>query len=67
MSILRICVVDPEPRANCEDDVLVYQVPEHSRQEELLKSLLDEAGLEYVSIEPKPRKKRRKHSPKKRG
>lgn len=67
MSIIRICVVDPEPRPNCSDDVLVFQVPEHSRQEELLKQMLDEFGLEYVSIEPKPRKKRRKRSPKKGG
>lgn len=48
--IIRVCVIDPEPR-NPMDDVLVFQVPENSRQHELLTELLHDAGLEFVAIQ----------------
>lgn len=47
--IIRICVVDPSPR-DPANDVLVFQVPENSRQEELLLELLESSGLDYVKI-----------------
>lgn len=56
MGIIRIMVVDPEPRKPLED-VIVYQVPERSRAHELLTQLLDEAGIEYVDLKAKRKKK----------
>lgn len=48
--IIRIIAIDPEPR-DPRDDVIVYQVPEHSRAHELLMQLLESAGIECVEIE----------------
>jgi hypothetical protein len=45
--IIRIMVVDP----NDAQRVLVYQMPEHSREEGLFKELLDMAGIEHVTLE----------------
>ncbi len=56
--IIRILVVDPDPK-NPIDDVIVYQVPEKSRQEQLLTKLLDDAGLDWTRVRS-PRKKRTK-------
>jgi hypothetical protein len=61
VAIIRVIAVDPRPRADSEDDVVVYQVPEKSRALELLEELFTEAGIEWVQMEgptPKPRKKR---------
>jgi hypothetical protein len=52
-------VVDPRPRSQVEDTI-VYQVPENSRAYELLIELLDEAGLEHVTIGSMRRNTRRK-------
>ena len=49
MSISRVIVLDPEPPAD-KSDMLVFQVPEHSREFALLTSLFDKAGLEWVEI-----------------
>lgn len=57
--IIRIIVVDPEPK-DARDDTLVYQVPEHSRAEELLCEMLDERGIEWIKFDEKPVKKSRK-------
>lgn len=48
--IIRVCVIDPEPR-DPRNDVLVFQVPERSRQYELLVRLLEQASLDFVTIE----------------
>ena len=52
--IIRIIVVDPLPRQG-ESDLVVYQVPEHSRAFELLADLLTKEGLEWTTLESKPR------------
>jgi hypothetical protein len=56
---IRIMVVDPEPK-NPRDDALVFQLPEHSRQEELFCWLLDEANIEWVKIEAPAYKRKAK-------
>lgn len=58
MSIVRVIVVDPEPTG--PDDLIVYQVPEHSRAHKLLISLCEQAGLQHVTIEAPKAKPRRK-------
>lgn len=50
--ITRLMVIDPQPR-DPREDVLVYQVPEHSRAYEMLVELLDKAGLEWTEIQPR--------------
>jgi len=47
--IIRLIAVDPRPRKG-EGDVVVYQVPEHSRAMELLCELLDGAKVEWVTL-----------------
>lgn len=55
--IVRLIAVDPRPRKG-EQDLRVYQVPEHSRELELLQELFDAAKIEYavVGSTPKVRK-----------
>lgn len=48
MSIVRLVVVDPRPRKG-ESDIRVYQVPEKSREMELLVELFNDAGIEHAS------------------
>lgn len=63
MSIVRIIVIDPQPR-DPSADIIVYQVPEHSRALELLIEMLDERSIEHVELESKPYgSKRRKRAP----
>lgn len=50
MSIVRLIAVDPRPRIG-EGDVVVYQVPEHSREIELLIELFSEHGIEHTVLE----------------
>lgn len=54
MAISRIIAVDPSPRLN-EGDIIVYQVPEHSRAEELLCEMLEARQIEWAKIEAKQR------------
>lgn len=56
--IIRLIAIDPQPRLG-ESDVRAYQVPENSREAELLVELFEAAGLEYALIEAKPRKPRK--------
>ena len=48
--IIRIMVLDPAPR-NPQDDIIVYQVPEHSRAHELLVEMVEAQGYDHVLIE----------------
>jgi len=48
---IRLIAVDPAPRAG-KSDVLVYQVPEHSRERELLCELLEGAKIEWTTLRP---------------
>lgn len=57
--IVRLIIVDPRPRKG-ETDLRVYQVPEKSREQELLMELASAAGLEVVLIESAPRKPKAK-------
>lgn len=51
--IVRIVVVDPKPElSNPKSDILVYQVPEKSREFVLLTELFEQAQIEWVVIEP---------------
>lgn len=59
MSVVRVVVVDPQPET-AADDIIVFQVPENSRAHRLLVDLLEKAGIQNVTIEPKPYKRRRK-------
>jgi len=55
--IIRLIAIDPRPR-RAEDDIIVYQVPEHSRAHELLAELLNGAGIEWAVIgTPTPKRK----------
>ena len=49
MSITRVIVVDPTPALN-RSDLLVYQVPENSREFAVLTAALEQAGLEWASV-----------------
>lgn len=66
--IIRIIAVDPEPRAPA-DDVVVWQVPEHSRACELLTGMLDERGVEWTTLTPSnwSPKKERAHKRRRKG
>lgn len=56
MSIIRVIAIDPEPRVGSHSDVLVYQVPENSREYEVLLDMLTAARLEWTKIDSSPRK-----------
>lgn len=56
--ILRLIVIDPAPPLG-KSDMLVYQVPENSREMKLLVKLLTDAGIEWVSVSA-PRQPKRK-------
>lgn len=51
--IVRIIAVDPHPRKDSVDDIVVWQVPEKSRAAELLTELLDGAKIEHATISKK--------------
>lgn len=55
--IVRLIAVDPRPRKG-EQDLRVYQVPENSREMELLQELFDAAKIEYAVVGAPPRKSR---------
>lgn len=59
MSIVRIAVVDPNPRSP-KDDIVVYQVPEKSRALELLTEMLERNSYEWVVVEFPGRKRKAK-------
>lgn len=48
--IIRLMAVDPHPRADSHTDIVVYQLPENSREFELLTSLLDQAKIEWTVL-----------------
>lgn len=50
--IIRVIAEDPRPRPNTASDLVVYQVPEHSRECELLFELFESAGIQYTTMEP---------------
>lgn len=52
--IVRVIAVDPRPRLG-HSDVLVYQVPERSREFEVLTELFDSAGMEWTTISAAPK------------
>lgn len=56
--IVRLIAVDPRPRRG-ESDLRVYQVPERSREQELLQELFDAAKIEHALVGPSARKERR--------
>lgn len=47
--IVRVIAVDPSPRPG-KSDVLVWQVPENSREIEVLTGLLEEARMEWTTL-----------------
>jgi hypothetical protein len=53
--IIRLIAVDPHPRKG-KSDLLVYQVPEKSREMEFLIELFNEAHVEYALLEAPPRR-----------
>lgn len=61
MAIVRLIAVDPRPRQG-ESDLRVYQVPENSRESELLSEVFASAGIEWaiVSAPARPPKKQTK-------
>jgi hypothetical protein len=59
MSIVRLIAVDPRPRLG-ESDLRVYQVPEKSREMELLQELFDAAGIEHTIVSAPERRKKTK-------
>ena len=52
--IIRLVAIDPRPR-DPRRDVVVYQVPENSRELGLLVETFTAAGIEFVEMES-PRK-----------
>lgn len=61
MSIVRIIAIDPTPRDPLSD-VVVWQVPEHSRAHELLVEMLNERGIDWAIVESPIRSTRRRHA-----
>lgn len=57
--IIRLIAVDPRPRKG-ESDIRVYQVPEFSREMELLVELFELASIEWTAVSSSPAPKRRK-------
>jgi hypothetical protein len=57
--ISRIMVVDPQPDPQ-RGDILVYQVPEKSREFKLLTELFSAAGLEWTVVESRQWRKEKK-------
>lgn len=55
--IIRIIAIDPNPRKDSKHDVLVYQVPERSREYEVLIDMFEKCRIEYTIIESHRRKK----------
>lgn len=56
--IVRLIAEDPRPRVGSKTDLVVYQVPEKSREMELLCELLDREGITWaVLASPKPKRK----------
>jgi hypothetical protein len=56
--IVRLIAVDPRPLKD-RSDLLVYQVPENSREMKLLQELFDIAGIEHAVVSgPQKIKKR---------
>lgn len=49
--IIRLIAVDPRPRLG-KSDLIVIQVPEKSREFELLTELFDAAKIEWTTIMP---------------
>lgn len=61
--IIRLMAIDPRPRPGSTTDVVVYQLPEKSREYELLVELLEQHNISWATLEPKPRKpKERSHA-----
>ena len=50
--IVRLMVIDPMPDAKRASDVLVYQVPENSREFHLLAELFNKAALDWTVLTP---------------
>lgn len=48
--IIRVMAVDPRPRPNSKHDIVVYQLPEKSREFELLTELFDKARIDWTMI-----------------
>lgn len=59
MSFIRVIAVDPRPRPG-ENDLRVYQVPEFSREQELLQELFTSAGIEFTVLESGQQQAQRK-------
>ena len=51
--IVRLIAVDPRPKQG-KSDVVVYQVPENSREMELLCELLSDAKIEWTVLGGRP-------------
>lgn len=55
--IVRLIAVDPRPRPG-EQDLRVYQVPENSREMELLVELFDAAKIEWAVVSSPERRRK---------
>jgi prephenate dehydratase len=56
--IIRLIALDPRPRDASKTDIVVYQVPEKSRELELLMELFDQHGIEYTTLESNKRRRK---------
>lgn len=56
--IIRLIAIDPRPRLGSKTDVVVYQLPENSREFELLTELFDKNGIDWSTIESKRKGKK---------
>lgn len=54
--IVRLIAVDPKPRKG-ESDLRVYQVPEFSREHELLQECFDALKIEHTTVSSGNKKK----------
>lgn len=55
--IVRLMAIDPAPRVGSHTDVVVYQIPENSREYELLTTLFDKANIEWTVLKSKRKAK----------
>lgn len=48
--IIRLIAVDPRPRPDAKTDLVVYQVPENSREMQLLTECFEQCGVEWQML-----------------
>lgn len=59
--IVKLIATDPRPRLDTKTDLVVYQVPENSREMQLLTELFDTHDIPWVLMPTSRKPKEKKH------